>query len=88
MGYRIEYNMQSITVKQTTGRKLDCRKLLPVIGLVLGGICLHFGFAILESWMFEQGSSAVSAADVMVSQIKEGATLPEAVQVFYYEVFG
>ena len=88
MGYRIEYNLQSITVKQTSGRKLNYRNLLLVIGLVLGGICLHFGCAMLENWIFGQGSSAVYAADVMVSQIKEGATLPEAVQVFCNEVFG
>lgn len=87
MGYRIEYNMQSITVKQTSGKKLNYRKLLLIIGLVLSGICLHFGCALLENWIFGRGSSAVSAADVMVSKIKEGATLPEAVQVFCYEVF-
>ena len=88
MGYRIEYNMQSITVKHTSGRKQNYRKLLLIIGLVLGGICLHFGCVMLENWIFGQGSSAVSAADVMVSKIKEGATLPEAVHVFCNEVFG
>lgn len=87
MGYRIEYNMQSITVKQTSGRKLDYRQLLLILGLVFGSICLHFGSAMLENWIFGRGSSAVSAADVMVSKIKEGATLPEAVQVFCHEVF-
>ena len=86
MGYRMEYDMQSIRfLKTRKGSKLLRRSLL-IVGCITGSLLLHFGSAYLEGILFGQGNAASVYAEEIALQLKDGASLKDAVEVFYTEV--
>lgn len=88
MGYQIEYDMQSIKYKITNKKRDYVHKIILVMLIILGGIGIHFGSAVLESCLIGNGRVLYQAVDDASRQIQEGASLSEAVQVFYIETQG
>ncbi len=83
MGYQIEYHLQVIKRKKI-------RKQLPVWGkailLSLAMLMGHFAFILLQTAVGGQWQQTVEASEQMADALRNGESLPEAVQVFYMEL--
>ena len=88
MGYQIEYDMQSIKYKTTNKKRERCYRMIWAMLLVLSGIGIHFGSAVLESCLIGNGRALSEAVDAASQQIQEGASLSEAIQVVCMETQG
>ena len=88
MGYKMEYNLKSIKfIKSDKRKEFFCHVLL-VLAITFGAGLLHFSSAVLETVMLGKGQTASKAAEEMVTNLKDGFSLSDALEVFCQEVAG
>jgi len=87
MGYALQYDLQLIKVKKKHNeRSTKFQYAAVTVGLILCVIALHFGGTVFQTVILGEGDATKAAAERMVSDIKEGASLNEAIQTFCAEL--
>ena len=86
MAYQIEYDSNQITVIRRNAKKEILFWSLLVVMLVVGTICVHFCGAFLQMLILGDKNVTQAAAEQLVTDLKSGVQIQDAVQTFYSEL--
>lgn len=82
MAYQIEYDSNQVTVIKRDTKKEILFWMLLVVMLVAGTICVHFCGAFVQMVTLG-GKNALQASEQLVTDLKSGTQIQDAVQTFY-----
>lgn len=85
MGYALKYDLQSIQIKKKI-KKQKAGYLAMTFLLIICTVAMCFGGSIFQTIILGQRATAKAAAEQMVTDIRDGVSLTEAVQAFCTEL--
>lgn len=86
MGYALQYELQTIKVTKSRKKRDSLRYMVMTVVLLLCVTAMHLGGTAFQMLLLGERETVKTAAEEMVTDIKEGTSFYDAVEAFYAEL--
>ena len=86
MGYALQYDLQTIKVTKTKKKNEYLRYMAMTVVLMLCTLAMYLGGTVFQTIMLGDRNTLKTAAEQMVTDVRGGTPLGEAVEAFYAEL--
>ena len=86
MGYAFEYDLQTIKIINHKLKSDWFRYVAMTIVLIMCTLAMHFSGSLFQTILLGNRENVKTAAEQMVTHIRDGSSLEDAVQTFYSEL--